>query len=404
MSDARIVCVLGPARSGTSLTARALALLGVYLGPEAHLNQALDFNPRGSWEHQAIIDVNLTLLTQLMGSEWRRRLPVLAPGWERAPELEKLVRRAREVIRRDFEGAPVWGWKDPKTSLVLPFWQRLLPPFQRVICLRDPADAVRSATRKFGYSAEHAVYVWLRFLHSALENSAPEDTVFVSHEDWFGGGRDPLKILAGVLGAPERSEAPHVRAAVAAFVDPAASRRRRDPAAASAVPGRLLEIVRPLYEELNGRRSFDRALIERFRRACEEVAPLARRGEARTSATARERWLERVRAAAAELRAAVPAGETVILVDEEQLPRDAFREWSTVPFPEREGRYWGPPPDGPTALAELERLRENGAGFVAFGWPAFWWLEYFAELAGHLHTESRCVLRSEHLVVFDLRR
>jgi hypothetical protein len=404
MSDARIVCVLGPARSGTSLTARALALLGVYLGPEAHLNQALDFNPRGSWEHRAIMDVNFELLTHLAGSNWRRRLPDLAPGWEHAPGLEKLARRAHEVIRRDFQGAPVWGWKHPETCPVLPFWQRILPPFQRVICLRDPADVVRSATPKFGYSPEHGVYVWLRYLRSALENSAPEDTVFVSHEDWFGGSCAPLKTLARALGAPERSKAPEVQAAVATFVDPAAGRSRRYPAACSAVPGRLLDIVRPLYEELNAERSFDRGLVERFRQACDEVAPVAREREAHARAVARERWLNRVRAAVAELRATVPAGETVILVDEEQFPHDAFREWSTVPFLEQGGRYWGPPPDSATALVELARLRENGAGFIAFGWPAFWWLEHFAELHARLRADARCVLRSDHFVVFDLLR
>jgi hypothetical protein len=207
-----------------------------------------------------------------------------------------------------------------------------------------------------------------------------------------------------MLGAPERSEAPEVRAAVAAFVDPAAGRRHPDPTAGRSVPSLLLEVARPLYEELNAKQTFDRGLLERFRRACEELAPFAREAEARAGATARERWLERVRAAVGELRAAVPAGESVILVDDEQLPRNAFREWSTVPFMARDGRYWGPPPDGETALAELERLRERGAAFIAIGWPAFWWLEYFAELAGHLQAEARCVLRSDHLAVFDLRR
>jgi hypothetical protein len=403
VSDARIVCVLGPARSGTSLTARALALLGVYLGPEAHLDQALHFNARGCWEHRSIVDVNLKLLTRLAGSDWRLRLPELAPGWEQAPDLEELAREAREAIRRDFEGAALWGWKDPKTCLVLPFWERLLPRLQRVICLRDPADVVRSATRKFGYSAEHAVYVWLRFLHSALVHSLPEDTVVVSHEDWFGGGQDPLKALAAMLGAPERAEAPEVRAAIDAFVDPAVGASRRDLAADSVLPGRLLDIVRPLHEALHAERSFDRGLVERFRQACDEIAPVAREREARARAEARERWFERVQAAEAELRAAVPAAETLILVDEGQFPTDAFRAWSTVPFLEREGRYWGVPPDGATAVAELERLRQTGAGFVAFGWPAFWWLEHFPELEDHLRAEAQCVLRSDHVVIFDLR-
>jgi hypothetical protein len=369
----------------------------------AHLNQAIDFNPRGSWEHRAITDVNLTLLTLVAGSDWRRCLPDLAPGWEHDPELEMLTRRAREVIRRDFDGMPVWGWKDPKTSLLLPFWQNLLPPFQRVICLRDPADVVRSATRKFGYSAEQGVYVWLRFLESALANSTPQDTVFIGYEDWLDGAHDPLKILAGALGTPERAESPQVRGAIAEFVEPTAGRNHRNNAADDAMPGRLLEIVRPLYDKLNTARSFDEKLLTQFRQACVEVAPTARDREMQARAAAHKRWLERVHAGAAELRTVVPVGETLIIIDEAQFPHDAFREWSTVPFPERDGHYWGPPPNSATALAELDRLRSSDAGFIAFGWPAFWWLDYYADFANYLHAKTRCALRGNHFVVFDLR-
>jgi hypothetical protein len=32
---------------------------------------------------------------------------------------------------------------------------------------------------------------------------------------------------------------------------------------------------------------------------------------------------------------------------------------------------------------------------MVFGWPAFWWLEYYAEL--------HCLLVNERIIVFDLR-
>lgn len=46
---------------------------------------------------------------------------------------------------------------------------------------------------------------------------------------------------------------------------------------------------------------------------------------------------------------------------------------------------------------------EFGADFIAFGEPAFWWLDHYKKFAGQLRTRFRCPLQNERLVVFDLR-
>jgi hypothetical protein len=116
-------------------------------------------------------------------------------------------------------------------------------------------------------------------------------------------------------------------------------------------------------------------------------------------------WKYLVKLATDELIAAIPPGEKLILVDQD--------EWGTsanlagrlrIPFLEREGEYWGSPPDDAAAIREFERLRQDGAGFMVFGWPAFWWLDYYPGLHGHLRSNFRCLLENERLVVFDLRR
>jgi hypothetical protein len=70
---------------------------------------------------------------------------------------------------------------------------------------------------------------------------------------------------------------------------------------------------------------------------------------------------------------------------------------------ERDGEYWGNPPDAETAVRELERLRRAGAQFVVFAWPAFWWLIIYAGLRRHLRARYRCLLETDRLVIFDLR-
>jgi 2-polyprenyl-3-methyl-5-hydroxy-6-metoxy-1,4-benzoquinol methylase len=112
---------------------------------------------------------------------------------------------------------------------------------------------------------------------------------------------------------------------------------------------------------------------------------------------------ERVRIAAAELAAVVPVGQQVIWVDQEELGPAGAAGRSTIPFTERDGQYWGPPADDAAAIAELLRLRAAGAAFIAFAWPARWWLDHYTGLHQYLRDHYSCVLESERLTVFDLR-
>jgi hypothetical protein len=76
--------------------------------------------------------------------------------------------------------------------------------------------------------------------------------------------------------------------------------------------------------------------------------------------------------ASEEIKEIVPAGETYILVDEQGFGSEFASGRRSLPFLEREGVYWGAPPDDETAISELERLkRERNAGFIAFCWSTF---------------------------------
>ena len=125
MTSKSIVCILGMHRSGTSLLARILNLLGVSLGPEKQLLPANFANPKGYWEHQGFIELNDRILAWAGGSY--SRPPTFPVGWDTAPCLEHLRASALALIHRDFANAEIWGWKDPRTCLTLPFWQRILP-------------------------------------------------------------------------------------------------------------------------------------------------------------------------------------------------------------------------------------------------------------------------------------
>ena len=115
------------------------------------------------------------------------------------------------------------------------------------------------------------------------------------------------------------------------------------------------------------------------------------------------RWMQQSLGARRDLRRAIPEGVTCIFVDNGLLGGDLLAGRRALPFTERDGQYWGPPADDNDALSEFERLRAAGAEFIAFAWPAFWWLDHYAELGRRMRSGFRCVLQNDRLIVFDLR-
>jgi SAM-dependent methyltransferase len=103
-----------------------------------------------------------------------------------------------------------------------------------------------------------------------------------------------------------------------------------------------------------------------------------------------------------DIQAVVPAQALWILVDAGAFEGAMVAGRRTLPFLERNGQYWGNPPDDATAIHELERLRRAGAGWLVFAAPAFWWFESYPDFSQHVRVSFRCVKRNDRVVIFDL--
>jgi len=149
------ICVLGMHRSGTSAIARALNLLGAYIGPTEKLMPAeKDNNPEGFWEHLDIVDFHDRLLRRF-NLYWESITPLPDHWWQR-PEAEPYRQELVDLIRREFGGQRLWMWKDPRTALSLPLWKEVLAQLNietyYIICLRHPFDVAASLQRRDGFS------------------------------------------------------------------------------------------------------------------------------------------------------------------------------------------------------------------------------------------------------------
>lgn len=117
-NNGQLILVLGMHRSGTSAATRVLNLLGVDLGGN-FLRPASD-NPQGYWEHAEAVAINEKLLHALDRS-WddTRALP---DAWEASTAADEARHAIAELIKRDFQGSPLWAIKDPRLCRVAPVW------------------------------------------------------------------------------------------------------------------------------------------------------------------------------------------------------------------------------------------------------------------------------------------
>ena len=193
--------------------------MGVYLGPEQVLAQRCerDGQPKGYWENIQIISLNDAILARHGGS-WDE--PPISPArWEASALIDDLKERGRMLVRDTFANAVMWGWKDPRNCLTLPFWQQLLPEMRYVVCLRNPVDVAHSLAHRDGFSAEKSSRLWLRYVSSALEHSAGQSRLIVFYEDLMNNWPRELQRLANFLGNSGRAQQIDVREAVQMFIE-----------------------------------------------------------------------------------------------------------------------------------------------------------------------------------------
>lgn len=182
--DKRIVCITGMERSGTSMVARVLNILGVYLGPKDKLIMETDYNEKGCWESKSLLDISESILNRFGGST--HELPRFPDNWTSDAEVSELRKRAEDIIARDFSEAGVWGWKDTRLCLTLPFWQEFLPEMEYIICIRNPADVAKSLlSREWVSSLTSGLSDWLAYTASAIRNTAGKKRTFVFYENFM---------------------------------------------------------------------------------------------------------------------------------------------------------------------------------------------------------------------------
>jgi len=219
MSTSRAVLLLGMHRSGTSAIARGLGALGVYLG-----NDFLDAqpeNPTGYWEDKGIVTLNERLLGAL-GLTWDDTSPVDRRAFERR-RVRAIRRDAIRYLNRMFTPAPLWGFKDPRTIRVLPFWQRALRDCEvedsYVIAIRNPRSVAASLFARQAMDADAAYRLWLVHMVPFFNDVIGKPFVVVDYDLLMRDSRAQLERIGRRLGVPFEAGSLEIDAFVSGFLD-----------------------------------------------------------------------------------------------------------------------------------------------------------------------------------------
>jgi len=177
-----VICIIGMHRSGTSMIAKLLHRCGLYLGPEDQLLGANSGNQDGHYEHKGFLKTNDALLHHFGGS-WEFP-PRLEAHWEEQSALDSMRVEARALVA-GLADHPPWGWKEPRTTLLLPFWKPLVPDIRFVICVRSPLEVAKSLAKRNKIPIEQGMILWHRYMRSAIEDTVGCPRLFIHYEDFF---------------------------------------------------------------------------------------------------------------------------------------------------------------------------------------------------------------------------
>src|SRR5437764_9402426 len=241
------VCITGAHRSGTSMLTRLLHGCGLYLGPNDALMPPQADNPDGFWEHLSFVALNDELL-EALGGAWD--LPPKSNESLSDERLDVLRPKARLLIE-GFQSAQIWGWKDPRNSLTLPFWEDLLPGLKTLIIVRNPLEVAYSMRKRNGTSYAFGLRLWEIYNRRLIEAAGKHDRLLTHYDLFFENAGKELQRIANFVGLPD--------AKIHSTAELVATKRRHthftiDQLVDAGVSGEVIELYRALIAETSPRR------------------------------------------------------------------------------------------------------------------------------------------------------
>ncbi|MBQ4829542.1 hypothetical protein J8L84_09630 [Alteromonas sp. MMG017] len=195
----KAILVIGMHRSGTSAVSGLLAEMGVFMGKTLFAAQK-GVNEKGFYENSELVGLNEQILDRLL---WSWDDPLAACIDKHLPELDNAIEnKGRRIIANDYENQSAWGMKDPRTTLLLPFWQKVIDQSDieatYVLMIRSPFEVYASLKKRDGFSLEKSLMLWINYTLSGYFNSVDKNLFVLAYERLLSNPQVVAKELAMV--------------------------------------------------------------------------------------------------------------------------------------------------------------------------------------------------------------
>jgi hypothetical protein len=193
----RVIVVVGMHRSGTSAMVRALGYLGADLG-ETFIDVIPEVNAKGFWEDADLNRINIAVLRHI-GFDWLSNRPIPEACFA-DPGLQPLLAQGVDLLRVKTRNHDIFAFKDPRTTLLLPFWTRVFAQLDvtpgYLVAIRHPAAVAASLAKRNGFNKAKSHLLWLHYTVEAMQKSAMAGRLLVDYDQLMDRPVESLRRIA----------------------------------------------------------------------------------------------------------------------------------------------------------------------------------------------------------------
>ncbi len=191
---AKAIVVVGMHRSGTSALSGELNNLGVFMGKRLFKAQK-GVNDKGFWENARLVKINSQLL-EAANSDWDDPTGLKCTSTSFS---KSFFDKACRFVQAEYGDAPLWGMKDPRTSMLLPFWDKVFNEVDVkpniILMIRHPLEVAASLSKRDGFSQQKGLILWLNYNFASYQGTSHYPRVIV---DFAALLEDPMAIRAKI--------------------------------------------------------------------------------------------------------------------------------------------------------------------------------------------------------------
>jgi hypothetical protein len=212
----KVVLVSGMHRSGTSaLMAGVHQVLGVNV--ENTKEKAAEDNLKGFFEDTKVTGLNDQILVSI-GASWDSlSTPEILDFSDAHFNLYR--QEALNIVEEYTKDNYIWGIKDPRLSILMPFWENVIREFTsdifRIIALRHPLEVALSQKKRHekfpeyhfcGEDLRYTINLWFLYNIRLLKNLSDDRNLITSFDRLLDNPANEIRRIGSLVGVEANSE------------------------------------------------------------------------------------------------------------------------------------------------------------------------------------------------------